>query len=164
MAIRKIITSEDQSLYKKSRKVEKFDDRLHTLLDDMYDTLIEANGIGLAAPQIGILRSICIIEIIEEDGEGEEGLLELINPEIIETEGLQNEVEGCLSFPGEFGKVDRPAYVKVKAQDRFGNWYEVDGEGLLARAFCHEIDHLNGEVFINKITEKVEIETSQDED
>lgn len=150
MAIRNILTKEEAVLYKKSRQVTEFNERLHLLLDDMADTLAEAGGVGLAAPQVGILRrAVLVLETNVEEDE-EEYLIELINPEIIETEGEQDGAEGCLSVPGEYGMVKRPMYVKVKAQDRFGDWFEVEGEGLTARCFCHEIDHLDGIVYTSK--------------
>lgn len=142
MALRNIVKEGDSILLKECRRVEKFDKKLHQLLDDMLETLREANGAGLAAPQVGILRMVCII-----DTEQEEGVIELINPEIIKAEGAQTGPEGCLSFPGEYGLVKRPMQVTVKAQDRKGKWFEKSGEGLTARCFCHEIDHLHGIIF-----------------
>ena len=143
MALRQILTLGDETLNKKCRKVEVFDARLHTLLDDMAETMYSASGVGLAAIQIGILKRVVTIDIGE-------GLLELINPEIIETSGAEEGAEGCLSVPGKVGQVVRPTYVKVRAQDRNGDFYEVEGEGLLARAFCHEIEHLDGHLYIEK--------------
>ncbi|MEG2584006.1 MAG: peptide deformylase, partial [Oscillospiraceae bacterium] len=140
MAIRKILTLGDETLTKKCRLVEKIDKRTLTLLDDMADTLYEANGVGLAAPQLGVLRRIVIIDVGE-------GLIELINPEIIHAEGEQTDAEGCLSYPGKYGLVTRPNIVTVRAMDREGNVREITGEELLARAFCHEVDHLNGHMF-----------------
>ncbi len=140
MAIRNIVKFGDDILKKHCRPVEKFDRRLHQLLDDMQDTLYDANGAGLAAPQVGVLRQICIVDVGE-------GLIELINPEIIATEGEQTGEEGCLSLPNEWGIVTRPMKVTVRAQNRKGKWFEVTGEELCARAFCHEIDHLHGTVF-----------------
>ncbi|MBQ1242079.1 MAG: peptide deformylase, partial [Oscillospiraceae bacterium] len=119
-----------------------FNERLHQLLDDMADTLEESGGVGLAAPQVGILRRVCIVE----DSEGE--LIELINPEIIYTEGEQTGLEGCLSIPGRYGIVTRPYLVRVRAQDRFGTEFEVEDEELTARCFCHEIDHLDGHLYV----------------
>ncbi len=142
MAIRNIVTEGDDVLAKKCREVVKFDDRLHDLLDDMLETLHRANGVGLAAPQVGILRRAVIVEIDKE-----EGPIELINPEIIEKSGVQMGLEGCLSLPGEWGLVSRPLKVTVKAQNRYGEEFTVSGEGLLARAFCHEIDHLDGTLY-----------------
>lgn len=159
MALRNILTSDDPALHKTCRKVTDFGERLHVLLDDMAETLYEANGVGLAAPQIGILRRVVVID----DGEN---LLELINPEMISTEGEQTGPEGCLSVPGKYGVVTRPMKAKVRAQDRDGNWFEVEGEELLARAFCHELDHLDGHVY-TEIAERMltpeEIEQMADE-
>ena len=140
MGIRKILTDKDPALHKVCRNVEKFDWRLHKLLDDMADTLAEANGVGLAAPQVGILRRVVIVDTGEE-------ILELVNPTMLETDGEQEGAEGCLSVPGKYGLVKRPYYAKVKAQDRYGEWYEVEGEELIARCFCHELDHLDGIVY-----------------
>ena len=150
MALRNILTVEDPCLHKKCRVVTEFNPRLHQLLDDMKETLKQADGVGLAAPQVGVLR--CAVLVMETNvGEGEEPyLIELINPVIIEASGEQHEAEGCLSVPGQYGIVTRPAVVKVRAQDRFGEFFEVSGEGLTARCFCHEIDHLNGIVFTSK--------------
>lgn len=140
MALRKILTFEDRALHKVCRPVTKFDEKLHTLLDDMAETLADANGAGLAAPQVGILRRVFIMDTGD-------GVVELINPEIIETRGEQDGMEGCLSLPGDFWMVKRPNYVKAKAQDRNGNWFEIEGEEILARCICHETDHLNGHVY-----------------
>ena len=120
--------------------MEKFDAKLHKLLDDMAETLEEANGVGLAAPQVGILRRIVIVDTGEE-------ILELVNPTMVETSGEQEGAEGCLSVPGKYGIVKRPYYATVRAQDRFGEWFEVQGEELIARCFCHELDHLDGVVY-----------------
>ena len=144
MAIRKIHEVGDPCLAKVCRPVTEFNDRLHELLDDMAETLEEAGGVGLAAPQVGILRRVCIVE--DEQGE----LIELINPEIIKTEGEQTGLEGCLSVPGKYGIVTRPMIVRVRAQDRYGATFEVEDEELTARCFCHEIDHLEGIVFTSK--------------
>lgn len=141
MALRTILTDSDETLRKTSRKVTNFDKRLHTLLDDMIETLREANGAGLAAAQVGVLRRVCLVEAEEGD------LVELINPEIIETEGEQTGAEGCLSIPGKNGIVTRPLKVRVRACDRYGNEFEAEGEGMKARAFCHEIDHLDGRLY-----------------
>ena len=150
MALRNILTEEDPALYKKCREVTDFNPRLHQLLDDMRETLIQADGVGLAAPQVGVLRrAVLVLETNVPEGE-EPVLIELVNPEIIEATGEQHEAEGCLSVPGQYGIVTRPAYVKVRAQDRFGYFFEVSGEGLTARCFAHEIDHLNGIVFTSK--------------
>ena len=150
MALRNILTKEEPLLYKKCRPVTAFNERLHQLLDDMADTLKQANGVGLAAPQVGVLRRVVlVIETNVPEGESEY-ILELINPEIIESSGVQNGAEGCLSVPGEYGLVERPMYVKVRAQDRNGEWFEVEGTGLTARCFCHELDHLDGVVFTSR--------------
>ena len=140
MAIRNIVKDGDSILNKKCRPVEKFDSKLADLLDDMAETMHLANGVGLAAPQVGILRRIVVIDVGD-------GVIELINPQIISFSGEQEGVEGCLSFPGEWGITKRPQYVKVKAFDRNGNEFTKDGKDLLAKAFRHEIDHLNGIVF-----------------
>ena len=137
MGLRKILTDKDPALHKVCRPVEKFDKKLHKLLDDMAETLAEAQGVGLAAPQIGILRRVVIVDTGEE-------ILELVNPTMLETDGEQVGPEGCLSVPGKYGLVKRPYYAKVRAQDRFGEWYEVEGEELIGRCFCHELDHLDG--------------------
>ena len=137
MGLRKILTNEDPALHKVCKPVEKFDWRLHKLLDDMQETLIDSNGVGLAAPQVGILRRVVLVDLGDE-------ILELINPDIIGTEGEQVGPEGCLSVPGRYGLVKRPYCVKVRAQDRDGQWYEAEGEELIARCFCHELDHLDG--------------------
>jgi len=140
MGIRKIMTVKDPCLHKVCRPVEKFDKKLHKLLDDMKETLVDANGVGLAAPQVGILRRVVIVDTGEE-------MLELVNPELLETSGEQEGAEGCLSVPGKYGLVKRPNYAKVRAQDRDGNWFEAEGEELIARCFCHELDHLDGIVY-----------------
>ena len=150
MALRKILTEEDPTLSKKCRVITDFNPRLHQLLDDMADTLADADGVGLAAPQVGVLRrAVLVLETNVPEGE-EPILIELINPEIVEASGEQHEPEGCLSVPGQYGIVSRPEYVRVHAQDRYGNEFEVSGEGLTARCFAHEIDHLNGIVFTTK--------------
>ena len=147
MATRNIVTKEEPLLYKKSRPVKSFDARLHQLLDDMAETLLASGGVGLAAPQVGVLRrTVLVIETNVPEGE-EEKLIELINPEIIESSGEQYGAEGCLSFPDEYGLVRRPMDVTVRAQDRNGEFFTVSGTGLTARCFCHEIDHLDGVVF-----------------
>ena len=140
MGLRKILTDAEPALHKVCRPVEKFDHRLHKLLDDMRQTLAEANGVGLAAPQVGILRRVVIVDTGEE-------ILELVNPELLETDGEQVGAEGCLSVPGKYGLVKRPYYAKVRAQDRNGDWFEAEGEELIARCFCHELDHLDGIVY-----------------
>ena len=146
MALRKIVEQGDSVLNKVCRPVTEFNKRLHDLLDDMLDTLEEANGAGLAAPQVGVLRRVCLV--IDEENEE---FLELINPEIIETAGEQTGLEGCLSVPGKWGMVTRPNYVRVRAQDRYGDWFEVEGEELTARCFCHEIEHLDGHLYVEHI-------------
>lgn len=150
MAIRQLRLREDEILRKQCKEVKKFDEKLGILLDDMYDTMTKAEGVGLAAPQVGILKRVVVIDTGE-------GRIELINPEIIEASGSQVGAEGCLSFPGLYGEVERPNYVKVKAQDRTGRWFIAEGEELLARAFCHECDHLNGHVFTEKVTKYLDI-------
>jgi len=137
MGIRKILTDKEPALHKTCKPVVSFDKKLHKLLDDMRETLAEANGVGLAAPQVGILRRVVIVDAGEE-------ILELVNPTLLETDGEQVGPEGCLSLPGRYGLVKRPYTAKVRAQDRDGNWYEVEGEELIARCFCHELDHLDG--------------------
>lgn len=155
MAIRKIREEGDALLLKKSRPVTDFNDRLHILLDDMRETLLEADGVGLAAPQVGVLRrAVIVMDTSLEDKEPEEQIIELINPEIVEFDGEQKGPEGCLSVPGVYGLVERPNHVKVRAQDRFGNWFEAEGTGLTARCFCHEIDHLDGHLFTER-SEKI---------
>lgn len=140
MGLRKILTYKEPALHKVCRPVEKFDWRLHKLLDDMADTLAEANGVGLAAPQVGILRRVVVVDTGEQ-------LLELVNPTLVQTDGEQTGAEGCLSVPGKYGLVKRPYYAKVRAQDRNGEWFEAEGEELIARCFCHELDHLDGIVY-----------------
>jgi len=159
MGLRKILTDKDPALHKVCRPVEKFDGRLHKLLDDMKETLADANGVGLAAPQVGILRRVVLVDTGDE-------VLELINPSLLETSGEQEGAEGCLSVPGKYGLVKRPNYAKVRAQDRYGNWFEVEGEELIARCFCHELDHLDGilytEVMERFLTEE-ELEAQEEE-
>ena len=148
MAIRRIVTEGDDLLTKKCRPVTDFNQRLHQLLDDMLDTLEESGGAGLAAPQVGILRRAVVVIA----GEGEEdGFLELVNPEIIFSEGEQTGPEGCLSVPGRWGMVTRPRHVRVRAQDRDGDWFEAEGEDLIARCFCHELEHLDGRLYVEHI-------------
>ncbi len=148
MAIRNIVKEGDPILNKVCRKVEKFDEKLFTLLNDMAETLKMADGVGLAAPQVGMLKRVVIVDVGD-------GLIELINPEIIEQSGEQREVEGCLSCPNKWGITVRPMKVKVKAYDRYGKEFTVEGVGLKAKAFCHEIDHLNGILFTSKIIKKL---------
>ena len=137
MGLRKILTETEPALHKVCKPVTSFDRKLHKLLDDMRETLEEAQGVGLAAPQVGILRRVVIVDTGEE-------ILELVNPTLIETDGEQEGPEGCLSVPGRYGLVKRPYYAKVRAQDRYGDWYEAEGEELIGRCFCHELDHLDG--------------------
>ena len=140
MAIRNIVRFGDKILEKECRKVEVFDERLHQLLDDMKETLAKAEGAGLAAPQVGVLRQVCVIDVGD-------GPVELVNPEIVRTSGEQTGAEGCLSYPDMWGEVTRPMKVTVKAQDRNGKSFKLAGEELCARALCHEIDHLHGVLF-----------------
>ncbi len=142
MAIRTILTEGDPALNKVCHPVTKFDDKLADLLDDLKETLAKANGLGLAAPQVGILRRAVIV--VDDNGE----MLELVNPEIVDQKGEQDGLEGCLSVPGKWGYVKRPEWVKVKAQDRSGNWFEVDGKDVTARCFCHELGHLDGHLYV----------------
>ena len=143
MALRNIVKVGDPILTKKSRVVEKFDDRLAVLIDDMFDTMYDANGVGLAAVQVGMLRRVVVIDCGD-------GPIELVNPEIVKAEGEQRESEGCLSLPGQYGVTLRPAKVQVKGQDRNGKWHIYTGEDLKARCFCHELDHLEGILFTEK--------------
>ena len=144
MALRKIAVQGDDCLQKVCRPVTDFNSRLHTLLDDLKDTLIDSNGVGLAAPQVGILRRVCVV--MNEDDE----IIELVNPVIVATDGEQTGFEGCLSVPGKYGIVTRPETVRVRAQDRDGRFFEVEDEGLTARCFCHEIEHLDGHLFVER--------------
>lgn len=141
MATRKIVLDGDEILRKKSKEVTAFDEKLATLLDDMKETLYKNDGAGLAAPQVGVLRRVVVIDI------GDENYYELVNPIIVKTDGMQSGPEGCLSVPGEFGIVERPNEVTVEGYDRNGKQYTLTGTGLLARAICHEVDHLNGQLF-----------------
>ena len=143
MALRKILTDKEPALHKVCKPVTDFDAKLHKLLDDMTETLIESGGVGLAAPQVGILRRLFLVDIGAEENE----IVEFINPEILETDGEQVGPEGCLSVPGKYGLVKRPYYVKVRAQDRNGEWFEAEGEELIGRCFCHENDHLDGIIY-----------------
>lgn len=145
MAIRNIRIKGDEVLYKVCKPVKVFDDKLGILLDDMYETMLSKDGVGLAAPQVGILKRAVVIDT----GEGK---IELVNPEIIAESGVQEGSEGCLSVPGVYGQVQRPNVVTVKAQDRHGKFFEITGEELLARAFCHEIEHLDGKLFLDRVT------------
>ena len=140
MGLRKILTDKDPALHKVCKPMVNFDDRLFRLLEDMKETLIDSGGVGLAAPQVGILRRVVLVDTGEE-------ILELINPTLVEVDGEQTGPEGCLSVPGKYGLVTRPYWAKVRAQDRHGNWFEAEGEELIARCFCHELDHLDGIVY-----------------
>ena len=148
MAIRNMRTDGDDILRKKSKPVEVFDKKLWELLDDMADTLSEENGVGLAGVQVGVLRRIFIIDVGE-------GITEFINPQILEVSGEQEVPEGCLSYPGQWGLIKRPAFVKIKAQNRHGEWFETEGSDLLAQALCHESDHLDGIVFLDKVERRL---------
>lgn len=140
MGLRKILTDKDPALHKVCKPMVNFDSRLFHLLEDMRETLIDSGGVGLAAPQVGILRRVVLVDTGDK-------ILELINPSVIAVDGEQTGAEGCLSVPGKYGLVTRPYYVRVRAQDRHGNWFEVEGEELIARCFCHELDHLEGIVY-----------------
>lgn len=153
MAVREILQFGDELLRKRCSEVASFDEELWTLLDDMYETMTEANGVGIAAPQVGVLKRVVVIDVDDDNGR-----IELVNPVITSMRGKQLEAEGCLSFPGRSGIVKRPAKVRVKAQNRYGKPFEIRGTELLARAFCHEIDHLNGILYEDKVVEWVEEE------
>ena len=140
MGLRKILTDQEPALHKVCKSVVSFDNKLHKLLDDMAETMADANGVGLAAPQVGILRRVVVVDTGD-------GVLELVHPSLVETDGEQIGPEGCLSVPGKYGLVKRPYTAKVRAQDRYGEWFEVEGEELIARCFCHELDHLDGIVY-----------------
>ena len=158
MGLRKILTDKDPALHKVCKEVTSFDRKLHKLLDDMRETLEKANGVGLAAPQVGILRRVVIVDTGEE-------ILELVNPTLVETDGEQEGAEGCLSVPGKYGLVKRPYYAKVRAQDRYGEWYEAEAEELIARCFCHELDHLDGIVYtqvMERFLTEEELEADED--
>ena len=143
MATRNIITEGNPTLSKISRPVTSFDDRLAILIDDMKETLVQANGIGLAAPQVGVLRRVVVVDLGDE-------IIELVNPKILEQSGEQDGLEGCLSVPERFGMVKRPNFVKLEAQDRHGDWFEYEGEELIARCFCHELEHLDGHLYTER--------------
>lgn len=149
MALRNIRIEGDEILRKKSKKVEEINERILTLIDDMKETMYTADGVGLAAPQVGILKRIVVIDVGD-------GPITLINPEIISEEGKQIDYEGCLSIPGNQGKVERPIKVTVKALNEKGEEIELTGEGLLARCICHEVDHLDGILYIDKVIEEME--------
>ena len=152
MGLRKILTVSDPALHKVCKPMVNFDNRLFRLLEDMKETLIDSGGVGLAAPQVGILRRVVLVDTGEE-------ILELINPTLVAVDGEQVGAEGCLSVPGKYGLVKRPYWAKVRAQDRHGNWFEAEGEELIARCFCHELDHLDGVVY----TEVMERYLTEDE-
>ena len=156
MALRKIVCIEDELLRKKSRPVEKFDAKLHKLLDDMAETMYNANGVGLAAPQVAVLRRIVVMDCGD-------GLIEMINPEILETSGEQDGVEGCLSVPGRRGQVKRPMVVRARFQDRNGEWYEIEAEELLARCIMHETDHLDGQLYVDIMSREIFADEEEDE-
>ena len=163
MALRKIVVQGEDCLNKVCRPVTEFNRRLHLLMDDLLDTLSEAGGAGLAAPQVGVLRRACVV--MDDDTEE---YIELINPSIIAQSGEQTGPEGCLSVPGKWGLVTRPNYVRVRAQDRDGKWFELEGEGLTARCYCHELEHLDGHLYTEHIDrfltdEEVEEYFSQEE-
>jgi len=169
MALRNILKEGEPTLRKSCRVITEFNERIHTLLDDMADTLLDSGGVGLAAPQVGVLRrAVLVLETNVEEGE-DEYIIELLNPRIVSVDGEQEGPEGCLSVPGVWGLVKRPDHVVVHAQDRNGNEFEVEGYGLTARAFCHEIDHLDGKLFLD-VSEKIlspeemEAYTAGDED
>ena len=157
MALRRIALQGEECLAKVCRPVTEFNGRLHTLLDDMKDTLLDSGGVGLAAPQVGVLRRVCVV--MNEDDE----IIELINHEIIKTEGEQTGLEGCLSVPGKYGVVTRPNVVRVRAQDRDGIFFDVEDEGLTARCFCHEIEHLDGHMYYEKAEGRLLTEDEVDE-
>ncbi|MBE6973064.1 MAG: peptide deformylase [Ruminococcaceae bacterium] len=159
--LRTIVTEGDPVLNKVCHPVTKFDEKLWILLDDMQETLAESNGVGLAAPQVGILRRVVLVINSQDE------VLELINPTIIKTEGEQEGLEGCLSVPGKWGNVKRPMVVRVRAQDRNGNWFEVEDEELTARCFCHELDHLDGHLFVehtDRLYTSEELDAMMEED
>lgn len=159
MAVRPIIYDPDPILYKKCHPVTKFDKKLGNILTDMTQTMIHANGVGLAGPQIGYMRRVCVVlDTLDNDK-----IIEMVNPEVVATEGEQTGSEGCLSFPNKFGMVTRPRIVTVRAQDRNGEWFTVQSHDLTARAFLHEIDHLDGHVFTEKVTEYINMDEEEDE-
>ena len=160
MAVREIIKDPDPILYKKCHAVTKFDRKLASILEDMAQTMLAANGVGLAGPQIGFMRRVCVVlDTLDNDK-----IIEMVNPEVVETEGEQTGSEGCLSFPDKFGMVTRPRIVTVRAQDRNGEWFTVKSHDLTARAFLHEIDHLDGHVFTEKVTEYITFDEEDEEE
>ncbi|MEG0019695.1 MAG: peptide deformylase [Oscillospiraceae bacterium] len=164
MAIRTIVQDGDPILKKVCKPVTDFNEKLATLLDDMAQTLVEARGLGLAGPQVGIMRRVCIVidQYIDENDKDVDEIIELVNPEILKTEGELTIFEGCLSFPGRNGAITRPKYVTVRAQDRFGEWFELEAEDILARAICHECNHLDGITILDLATKFYE-DLSKDE-
>jgi peptide deformylase len=161
LTIRKIVKHPSEILTTPTKKVLKFDRKLATLLKDMHDTMLDSDGIGIAAPQVGESIRVAIVDL----GEGED-IIEMINPEVLETEGSVIDIEGCLSFPELYGEVERPFYVRIKAQERDGRWYELEAEDYEARAILHEIDHLDGILFDSKILRVVdpsELENEEEE-
>lgn len=146
MALRKIVLQGDECLTKVCRPVTEFNAHLHELLDDLSETLLDASGAGLAAPQVGVLRRACVV--LDEETEQ---VLQLVNPEIISQSGEQTGLEGCLSVPGKWAILTRPNKVRIRALDRDGNPFEAEGEGLTARAFCHEFEHLDGHLFVEHV-------------
>jgi len=168
MALRNIILEGDPTLEKPSREVTAFDDRLHTLLDDMWETLYNAHGMGLAAAQVGVLRRVAIVlgerPSADDAEEWEEVPIELINPVIVEQEGEETDMEGCLSMPGLIGMVPRPRRVKVRAQSRAGEWFEIEHEGFTARVICHELDHLDGKLYTELTDDIISLDELLDEE
>lgn len=155
MGLRNILVKDrdEAQLRKHSRPVERFDERLHTLIDDMRDTLTQSGGVGLAAPQVGILRRVVVILDINTDPEE---MVEFVNPTVVASSGEQRIIEGCLSVPNVWGYVTRPTWAKIRAQDRYGNWFEREGTGVIAQCFCHETEHLDGCLFVDKVEEFVD--------
>ena len=156
MALRKMVYIEDELLRKKSRPVEKFDEKLHKLLDDMAETMYHTNGVGLAAPQVAVLRRVGVMDCGD-------GLIEMINPEVYETEGEQDGPEGCLSVPGRRGMVKRPMKVRARFQDREGEWYEIEADELLARCIMHETDHLKGQLYVDIMSREIFADDEEEE-
>ena len=158
MAIRQVRTIGDDILRKECKPVKEITPRIAELIEDMFETMYEANGVGLAAPQVGILRRVVVL--LDVNKEPEE-MVELVNPEVIEQKGSERVVEGCLSVPGVYGYVTRPTWAKIRAQDRNGNWFEREGEGIVAQCFCHETEHLDGHLFTEKVEEYIDPEAMQ---
>ena len=157
MALRTILTKGDETLNKRCRPVTAFDERLAVLLDDMTETLLHSGGVGLAAPQVGVLRRVVVLLDVNKEDE----VVELINPQVIEMNEQQQTIEGCLSVPGKYGYVLRPTWAKVRAQDRSGKWFEREGTGMVAQCFCHETEHLDGHLFTEKVLEYVDVESEE---